>query len=512
MVNWNLPSLSSRNFSEKFYTFIVPIENNQNNFAIFNWGIEKKLSQNFKFLQQNNEKVQKMCLDQNETYLFEYFLNIYQSQSTIKNQKLLAQWHLVAYLETPAFQAIRSLKFKSFENPQETWNYYFYLAKLLANDMSFILKIFKNYNKDLQSLQDYFQLTFFNKIRDIYYKETGEGKYSTWFLLKKTGKKELTKKLKELGISNSQIEPYLVARDCLFEVYSKSGQRWLCPNEINYKMATEFCQRHYFQIGLAKFKKLINMCIVALQYSFKVSYIGEDIETYLFESNKVDNISYLVPIESEVTTESISDYVIELNRVLLNELQLLKQETDNKVMLLLKYGLQLGEASIALKIGINQATVNRRCSRLRRQLLMSTAKWLKLRFSIDLIKLENLDDYIEKWLKDYYSNQIELVIQEAFKNSLNPDTREVLEAKYFYDVNHNQQIVKSKTSSKQEQTLMIDYAKKQLTTYLIDWLKTQNKLELCNNCDFKNIEKFIEKWLINDSKNSSINSTIKRSL
>lgn len=512
MVNRNVPFLRLRNFIEKFCTFIVPIEKHQNNLDLFCWRLENKLHHNLQFLNQNNEEFKQMWFTQNETCLFEYFLNIYHYKSISKNQKILAKWHLVAYLEAPAFQGIRSLKFNNLENPQETWNYYFYLAKLLANDMDFLLINFQNYNKDLQSLQGYFQLIFFNKVRDIYYQETGEGKYSVWFLMKRIGSKQLTNKLKQLGIRNSQIESYLVARDCLFEVYSKSGHRWLCPSEINYQMAAEFCQRHYFQIGIEKFKKLINMCILALQNSPQVSYIGEDIETYLFDCNNVDNITYLAPIESEVPTESMSDYAREINRVLLNELQLLKQETDNEVMLLLKYGLELGETSIAVKIGINQATVNRRCSRLRRQLLMSTAKWLKLRFSVEIIELENLDYYIEKWLKDYYSSQIEFVIQEGFENSLNPDIREVLEGRYFYGVKPNQQIVKSKTSTKQEQTLMIADAKKQLITYLIDWLKIQNKLELCNKYELKKIEHFIEKWLINDFRESSINSTKKRSI
>ncbi len=186
-----------RSFIEQFVTFLVPVENVAGNIPRWQWRAEISLQRNFKLYQAQNEQFRQWCEEQNIDLLIQELLQIYQQDLIAQSQRELAKWHLAAYLETPLYQAVqdRFKAFKDYQFPTNTWEHYLHIAKCIAYEPEQVEHIYRRYAPGKYSLEQYFRLELASKIRDIFYQQTGQGKYSVWFALKRSSKNELKKGL-----------------------------------------------------------------------------------------------------------------------------------------------------------------------------------------------------------------------------------------------------------------------------------------------------------------------------
>jgi len=496
-----------RNFIEQFFTFLTPVENNQGHIRFFKWRPEPALKRNISLYQEYNDQFLQMCQAENAHYLVQEFLEVYQNETKPKYQKEMAKWHLTAYLETPLYKAVKDRfeAFRDFQNPQNTWEHYLHIAKCLTNDPKAISLIYQRYKNQKYSLGEHFKFELVSKIRDIFNRETGQGKYSPWYSLKQASKRDLEQGLKTLGIKPGNIVRYLTAKNCLFEVYSKSPKGWLKPTLAKYQEARDYCSIHHFSISIEQFEQLIQTCIRALQSSPQILYFGENIETYFLESSHWDEGLSSEPwlaIEAEISTKKMQDYVEGINQVLLNELEELKQNQENQKMLLLRYGLELSEPSIAKQLGLNQATINRRCTRLQRKLLKSAAVCLKDRLKVDLMQLQNVNEYIDKWLKQHYQDHIESVMRTGFDKHLLSSSSEILRIWHFHQIKDKAQIARQMKIKQNEVKQKVTEAENQLLAYLLKWVSTTINISLEQKREQNKVARVIARWLTNNQSSN----------
>lgn len=511
MSNWRIPKIPKREFDEQFFTFITPDENTGGVLNHFRWRTEPRLHQNVISQRQHNEDFEQFFQDKNAASLVEYFLNLCQDDFNSIPTQNIARWHLTAYLEKPCYQAVteRFYAFRDFQNQQNTWEHYLHVGQTLTNNPHTLSQIYRKYqeksnepnNSEVSNLESHFKWHLVNLIRDIIQQQTGQGKYSPWYSLKKASSAQLTQRLIALGIHETQISPYLNAKESLFEVYSKSGRRWLKPTPQQYRDATQFYQHHYSSLTVEQFQQLVLTCLRALQSSPSINYVGADIERYCVETNRQEEIALAEPLftlEEEQTEQKIHNTLEELNQLLAQEVETFQAEESKGEMLLLHLGLTLSGSSIANYLRMSQSTVSRTLPRLHRQLLKKAAIWAKERFDLDIKALAAVEAYIAGWVQQQYEERVDRAIAHDFTNTLNPAARELLSAKYFQGLSPAQ-IARQRNCTPKEIAAQFLEAKAQLQANLLNWVQTNTGITLADNRDIKRIERRIEQWLTQKS-------------
>jgi hypothetical protein len=414
----DIGKLPKRSFMEQFFTFLISISPPGGATPRLTWKPEVLLRKHLESCQEQSPQFQGWCQAEDAGAIVQHFLQLYRQDATPAPQRELAKWHVAAYLETPLYQAVRDRfsAFRDYESPGNTWEHYLHLGKCIAYDLDQVFLIYQRYQPEKWSLEAYFRLAIASKIRDLFYQQTGQGKYSIWFALKRSSKSELQRGLTNIGLSAATIGCYIAARDALFEVYSKSGGRWLEPTIAQYQAATDYLNRHYAQRECAKvsanglistnsFQTMLKTCIQTIQASPGL----ESLETYQ------DNLSRqslnilaefasddpIVVLQEQQSQEEWTHRIQTINAILVEQSQQL-EAIDQAI---LKYrSLGINQTQIAARLGINQATVSRRYQRCQRHLLKAIATQIQQEFgrSLTLENLENLEHYITIWFQKHY--------------------------------------------------------------------------------------------------------------
>lgn len=406
-----------RSFIEQFFTFLVPIAQDGHLMARLQWKPDVTLKKNMEACQDKSAQFREWCQSEDASAIVRNFLQVYQQDSELERE--LAKWHVAAYLEGPLYQAARDrlIAFRDYESPATTWEHYLHIAKRLAYDADQAFAIYQRYQPEKYRLEQHFQFEIASKIRDIFHQETGKGKYSLWFALKRASKIELQRGLIHVGIHATSLSCYVAARDALFEVYSKSGNRWLEPTAAQYQAAADYFNRHYRQvectntsfgdlISVSNFQMLVKTCIQAIQTAPNV----ESLESYQenFSKQSLDATAELTlddPIALLQEQQSQAEWQ---QRTQTLNVRLIEQvaQLDAIEQTILKYrSLGMNQTQIANQVGINQATVSRRYQRCQRQLMNAIATWMQAEFQISftLENLENLERYVTLWLQNHYA-------------------------------------------------------------------------------------------------------------
>jgi RNA polymerase sigma factor (sigma-70 family) len=395
-----------REFIEQFFTFLMPIVDSQGQTRILKWRPEAALKQHFKTYQQQNPEISKACETGNVTAIVHEFLQLYSQDDTSGKLKAIAQWHLAAYLEAPVYQAVRDRfrVYKDYNAPDKTWEHYLHIAKCLASDSDKVAEIYHRYKPDKDSLSQHFRLELASKIRDVFHQETGQGKYSIWYALKRVSDRELKRRLTASGIDEARLPLYLAVKDALFEVYTKSGDRWIEPTAEQYRQATDFYNRHYAgeKIEVDLFRSMLATCVKANQASPTIESLDDEKYKSLPVQENLLLESPLTRLEEEQSSEDFKQRLVQIDRILLEQFQQL-EEQDREILRL--YGQGLNQTRIATAVGVNQGTVSRRSQRSHRQLLGAIAEWMQSEHQISVATTENLAAYIEFWLSRQYQNE-----------------------------------------------------------------------------------------------------------
>ncbi len=116
-----------------------------------------------------------------------------------------------------------------------------------------------------------------------------------------------------------------------------------------------------------------------------------------------------------LTTTEIQSEIYALTQFLSEEIQLL--ESDQKYILLLKYGLKFNQTQAAAQLNKDQSFISRNHARIQTHLLNKINQWSKIQKNIDLSDqvLIEIKEYLIDYLDFYYIQQINHWIENAFK-------------------------------------------------------------------------------------------------
>jgi len=380
---------------EKFCTFLVLGDTEQS--IRTQWVRDRLLFKNFQSYQAKDPQFQVFCENQNEKLLLQYFLELWKSDNNSCKEQQLARNHIAAYLELSRYRAVidRFNRYQDLNFPQDTWDEYLHLSACITSDTDKIDRSFQRYNVS-DDLETYFQQEIFSYIRDEFFKTTKQGKYSPWYSLKASGKQKLRDGLQTLGVKATEIPIYITIRDCLFEVYSRSGSHWVEPTTAQYQAAVNYYNtKHSQNIDVNKFKSIIKICLQALQVPNIILYpFPEDIDSSMKAQNS-DLVDLLLAMEDEIENQII---VEKINMVLSEQLEKL-EDRDKTILKLCASGKTQKQTSS--EIGVDQPTVSRRKKLCERKLLNSLSKWVQenVNISLDLTAINHLSLYIDDWLK-----------------------------------------------------------------------------------------------------------------
>ncbi|NER37743.1 MAG: DUF1822 family protein [Oscillatoria sp. SIO1A7] len=407
-----------RDVIQKFVS-MVAVKDNSKSCPYYNWELDRQLASHLELCQQRDPQLLQLCQDQKEIDLFQYWLELLPTQPKPSQERRLIRNHIFAYLEAPRYWAA-SNRFNAYTNldyPEVTWASYMFIAGAFASDPKQVLEAFQKYDRNRETrLEFFFKTVLERKIQEGYYKECKTGKYSLWFELKKITNKKLKKNLQLLGLWERQyIDRYVFARDCLFQVYRKTGDRWLEPSPIDYQRAADLYNRHNKKGDCISWQMLeawIDACISALQLDFKICSLDEVGDRPWLEqiscSEYFAGKDPLSAIEEEEFAEMLRPLQASLNEILKRALKSL--EPIERKMLELHYGKKLTGAKVGEAVGRNQSNVTRGCQRCLRRLLEVTAEWIakqNLELEINQARINGLKPYIKEWVEDYYQPGLE---------------------------------------------------------------------------------------------------------
>ncbi len=397
-----------RSFVERFFTFLMPIVDLQGQTYALKWQSDHKLKHCFQTAQLQNSQLEQACHAEDVAAIVESFLQISLQDSTPVEQRAIAQGHLAAYLEVPAYQAAlnRFRAFKDYTTPNKTWEHYLHIAKCLALDSDKIVEIYHRYEPETAQLEQHFRLEFASKIRDIFHRETGQGKYSLWYSLKQVSERELRRRLSISGVKETKSSDYVAVRDALFEVYSKSGERWLEPNAKQYQQATSCFNQYYKKhqtLTVETFRLMLVTCIKVNQVSISIESLEDNKQQYRIAQAQLAIENPLIQLEEEQAHQDYQTRLVQIDQRLASDFQQF-EEKDQQILKLHAQG--MSQTEIARIVKINQGTVSRRYQRSQRELLSAIAQWMQAQYEISLIITEHLAAYVELWLVRQYGDEV----------------------------------------------------------------------------------------------------------
>lgn len=382
----------------------MPLSDHQGHTYALQWRSEVSLKHHFTAYQQN-AAIERACQLEEADDIVQSLLQTYHQDSTSGKQRIITQWHLAAYLEESVYKAVgdRLAAYRDYNAPEKTWEHYLHIAQCLAADAGKILEIYRRYHPGKDSLAQHFRLELASKIRDIFHQETGQGKYSLWYALKRVSDRELSRRLNLSGIETTQIQDYLAVRDALFDIYSKVGDRWVEPSGEQYRQAADYFNRHYAKPGSSldpeRFQFMLKTCVKANQAAPAIESLDDEKHKTLVTQENFLLDSPLTQLEEEQSSQAFGEKRQQIDRLVFEQLEQL--EDQDRAMLEL-HAQGLNQTQIAAKLGVNQGTVSRHYQRSQRQLLTAIAQDLQTEYS--LIALEHLATYIELVLSRQYTH------------------------------------------------------------------------------------------------------------
>ena len=417
------PSVPPRkDFIAKFVSVGLVSQNGRGRMS-FHWERDRRLERKLSALVEREPEFKRFWGKQDEYSLLVYFLQRWQSASSSQEKNQEKPWlgHCIfAYLEAPRYRAARDRfhAYRNFEDPQQSWEYYLAIAGDVTLSPERVLKLLPKYNPATSSLETFWDFELQNIIKEISHKETNEGKYSPWYKLKTASRKKLKDGLVEIvGVSQREVEAYILAREALYRVYSKLDNRWREPTAEDYQAGADYFNHHYagecptcHKVDRDWFEKAIATCLQALQPSYKIcyfdeEYIGQGLE--MSNSNEVTNGDAENPLDnlaSQEWEEAIRQDIPAMTKALLGKLE--EFSAEQKEILRLRYGMELRGSQIAERVGKNQSTISRGYTRCRKALLKAIAVWAAQKYpAIQLDNINELEEVLlENWLKKYYKS------------------------------------------------------------------------------------------------------------
>lgn len=499
----SIPVLPKRqNNLNKFSTYIVV--RNQNNRLTLQWKHQPSLQRNLKLYEEKHKEFYNLFCQQERGIDVAHFwlkiaLNKLQSIADWKpgNNTQLAYEHLASYFEEKCYWVAKSLC-KDYN--ANSWEEYFYTARLLVyNPVKFRLILLK-YNPHSANLETYISHALTNHIKF----SAEVNRFSRWRLLYKKSDKELKEALEVLGIVEPEISQFIFARKYFKQVYlinkiknpaRNTGKKWIEPEPEDFEQSARCynaekslptapyeVSANSTQVTARQIEDWMKICITALEdypKSILPKFSLDALQSEGFEAKSESQADVEVEWQGISATEERSgnqEYLFKkANSVLSEQLQAMKP--DYQKILLLYYGFELNQKQLANRLGINQSTISRYLAKSTIELLESLAgisqpqQWVQ--------------QYVEKWLERQYRAPVHSdLIQAALVSTIKKLTSEECEILQLY---YGQRLDENKVAS--HFGIQIDEITRRLTE-----VKNQLQDNLIQEIEIW-IKEYLEKWL-----------------
>ena len=358
------------------------------------------------------QSLAKVSVDNSTNFWALYWHKIWQEQP-----QSLAREHLAAYLQEVCFWS-STKTISGFSSSQYTVSDCFQVA------IARIDKVLKGFDRERGfNLKSYASITFGNLIRELLRQKKEIDICSDWSLLRKLSQKRMTEALANAGLKAQTIEQYILAWNCLKEIYvperASSTRKLSKPDRETWEaIANLYNQERKTQLSptantatTEQLEKWMLICVKAVRsYLFpnvtsinkpKPGYdSGEIVDSLVGE---VDD-SLLTDMITKEEVQQRSQQQTDINQFLTATIDKLKPEEQK--LLELYYSLELKQADIAKELGTQQYTISRKLSKVRKGLLKALAQWSESIMHISLTSdvLDSISSLLEEWLAGYYNS------------------------------------------------------------------------------------------------------------
>lgn len=343
-----------------------------------------------------------------------------------KQPQTIAREHLYAYLQETAYKAAYDRAQKV--HPSQRWDKLQEYFQVVFKNQIYerVLKKFDSeYGSDLAA----FALPIFkNSINEELRQRNKAASHSDWSLLRHTTDKLLKKALQNHGLSEQDIESYLLLRDCFRKIYHpetpKANKQLSCPELETFQTITQtYNQERLGQLSNSGTKLNLNDIEVRLKE------IAQAIRNYYapvmislnnpLSQEGVGEIQDIIPSsETESLLENLIREQEELNfnklwqeiNCILEEFLAKKLTSEQKKYFQLYYGVGLTQAEIAEKLLgeiKKQYTISRKMNKTCEQIVKVLVNWANNKKTHNLKSdniVGNVDILLKEWLQKYYAN------------------------------------------------------------------------------------------------------------
>ena len=354
---------------------------------------------------------------------------------------------LCAYLDEPAYRAVKNTSTSWNLLKSYTWEHWLCLVQDLINNPNELIKIVDNLlrlaevKQNKVPVETYFKKAFVNKIRENLEK-FGISRASDWRLLCTAKESDLIQALKKQGISDLWIDRYIFTWTYFKSVYEdnrvnhprhKKGDRWPNPQFEDYAEVSRYYNREKELIGVPlsvfqdcsktpeQIEQWMQESVQALRKFTLIDEVNID-SADLLDKFKVQR-SGMPPSDDANPSDLwgnvqaiLTQPLKEINSRLTAAIAQGEKPAYVAKILPLRYGIGLSQQEVGQLFGVHQSQISRRESDSLESLLSWFCQWLADKKGIDL---ERVNDDLEQWLSGGdLANQLSPTLQKILTTTL----------------------------------------------------------------------------------------------
>lgn len=357
------------------------------------------------------------CLTQlSQSERSEAFLELYWYKAWQMQASSLAQSHLAAELQEvcywAAFKATRWV-----ESVEYSFSDCFQVA------IASLEKVLQSFDpKRNISLKGFANLKFRSVIKDTLRQRWIADICTDWALLHKLSKKRLIESLQNAGLASDKIQQYVLAWTCFNTLYAptetlrrtRTTRKIVKPDQKTWEaIATLYNQYRHTQLSAttpavssSDLEKWITACATAARQYLYPSWTSINAPKRGQESGELlDDLPDNVEPVAAMIAEEEAIATNQVNAVLLDAIKQL--EPSLQQLLQLYYVQGLSQQQIASQLQVQQYTISRQLTKIKRSLQQYLIQWSQetLHISPNLDVLESLSTMLEEWLKVHYEQK-----------------------------------------------------------------------------------------------------------
>ncbi|HEY9660684.1 MAG TPA: sigma-70 family RNA polymerase sigma factor [Allocoleopsis sp.] len=351
--------------------------------------------------------------EQSESFLELYWHKLWQTQSN-----RFAQSHLAANLQEVCYWAAQKAS-RRFENVEYS------LADCFQVAIAALDKVLQGFDRNRNiSLKGFASLKFSSVIKDTLRQRWITDICTPWALLHKLSKKRLVESLQNAGLAPAKIQQYVLAWTCFNTLHTPtevpgrttSTRKMIKPDPKTWEaIAALYNQHRQTQLPAATpaassddLEKWLTSCATAArQYLYPAVTSINAPKPGQEEGEILDNLPEATGkaaladlIAAEETTQAQ-----QINLVLKQAIEQL--EPSLQTLLQLYYVQGLTQQEIAKQLQVQQYTISRQLTKMKRSLQHYLIRWSQetLHIAPNLDVLESISLMLEEWLKAHYGRE-----------------------------------------------------------------------------------------------------------